>query len=146
MIEHLGDKPPVENLFELQAVRDEYQIVKRENQELFEHCNDQDAQEETKQDTAQPERRVSQDQDTSTGKQKFASQDELAGKTLKIDETSKETRINSIARLAKDLRPIGKVVAILESPVRDAKLIVTLNLIDEELLNPNMIQKLNKRQ
>jgi hypothetical protein len=66
--------------------------------------------------------------------------------SLKFDESSKEARINSIVRIAKDFRPIGKVVAILESPIRQAKLIVTLKLIDDELANPNQLTKLNKRQ
>jgi acetolactate synthase small subunit len=78
---------------------------------------------------------------------KFESQDHAISRTnLKLDDSSKEARINSIIRIAKDLRPIGKVVAIIESPIRHAKLIVTLKLIDEELVNPNQLAKLNKRQ
>lgn len=78
---------------------------------------------------------------------KFESQDHAISRAnLKLDDSSKEARINSIIRIAKDLRPVGKVVAIIESPIRHAKLIVTLKLIDEELVNPNQLAKLNKRQ
>ena len=106
----------------------------------------QDFHEETKQDT-EPERRQSEDQDQVNKQRKFSAQEEgLKNSSFKIDETSKETKINSIIRLAKDLRPTGRVVAIVESPAREAKHVVTIKVIDEELLNPNLLHKLNKRQ
>jgi hypothetical protein len=105
----------------------------------------QDAHEEMKQDTEpdDPEHRQIEDQDQQQHK---PSLDETQQpKPTKIDETSKETRLASILKLAKDLRPLGKVVAIIASPFREAKLSVTLKIIDDEMLNVNLLHKMNKR-
>jgi hypothetical protein len=129
-------------------VRNEYQQSKHEINEL-KSDTEQDKTHETKQDT-EPERRISEDQDQEDRKRKFSNHEDpiknlTPRTTLRIDETSKETRISSIIRLSKDLRPLGKVVAVLDSPVRESKLNITLKLIDDELKTPTLLQKLNKR-
>ena len=45
------------------------------------------------------------------------------------------------------MRPLGKVVAIIASPLREreTRLSVTLKIIDDEMLNVNLLHKMNKR-
>jgi hypothetical protein len=52
----------------------------------------------------------------------------------KINETSKDTRIDSINKLAKEYRPLGKVITVLNSPAMQKELIATLVPIDKAVL------------
>lgn len=52
----------------------------------------------------------------------------------KINETNRDTRIISINKLAKEFRPLGKVVAIINSPNSQKELLATLQPAQKSLL------------
>jgi hypothetical protein len=59
----------------------------------------------------------------------------------KINETNRDTRIDSINKLAKEYRPLGKVVTVLNSPAMQKELIATLVPVDKTVLNYKGLQK-----
>jgi len=83
----------------------------------------------------------------SLGKQKKtkALPDTRPQSTFKIDETSKKSRIDSINRISKEFRPLGKVIAIVSSPNTLKDQIVTIRIIDKDLFNYKMLVKMNKK-
>jgi len=50
----------------------------------------------------------------------------------KIDDTNRDKRIDSINRIAKELRPLGKVVHVVSSPNMQKDLLATLISINKE--------------
>ena len=80
----------------------------------------------------------SQEQIQNEARQKFKAK-------FKIDESSLESRIASINRISRELRPLGKVVTILNSPNQEKEQLVTLKTIDQQMLNYKDLAKLQKK-
>lgn len=53
----------------------------------------------------------------------------------KIDDTNRDKRIDSINRIAKELRPLGKVVHVISSPNMQKELLATLISVNKEKLS-----------
>jgi len=58
---------------------------------------------------------------------------------VKIEGQSKAERIAEINKIAKDLRPMGKVKAIIKSPNMDKEHLVTLMPVDKGIIDDKNI-------
>lgn len=135
---------------ELSAVKVDIRKVAAELSSSYEHIRDEEDLEDEKnqfliddeqrsRNSSQKRRRdnsdSSSDAEVTVTPQKPMKNPRKSTRLAQIQGSTRAERLESINKLALDLRPLGKVRAILKSPTREKELLITLMTTDKELLD-----------